>query len=153
MTGLVCPLYSWRSLRFKQRQCDRILNFLAIKWSWKSLRLAAQYRTKLARPFPDQFQRGRWQELLVAAEASGPHIWPTDWSPDTRFILFARGYPLTQYEKSGVCLPPLPASWSAINSSGAQPEFERWDQLMACGVLVRMKHKNRHRKLRSIILT
>jgi Tol biopolymer transport system component len=32
------------------------------------------------------------KELLLAKETSGPIVWPADWSPDGRFILFGRGY-------------------------------------------------------------
>lgn len=38
--------------------------------------------------------------MSLAAASSAPHLWPTDWSPDTRFVLFACG-PLTEYKNSG----------------------------------------------------
>ncbi len=32
------------------------------------------------------------EELLLLEESSDPHVWPTSWSPDGRFILFVRGH-------------------------------------------------------------
>ena len=42
--------------------------------------------------WPDIYQissNGAGGKELSLAESSGPHLWPTEWSPDTKFILFA----------------------------------------------------------------
>ena len=62
------------------------------------------------------------EELLLPEESSDPHVWPTSWSPDGKFILFVRGHEYSP-ERCSLWILPLqgdPIPHLLVKASGGQ---------------------------------